>query len=147
MTGDEIYGDDADLRRWLEARGHPYVLAVACSHTLWHGGHQERADTLVVALPAGAWATFSAEQGSQGERLDDWAGIHLPYPSLPGMAQWLLARRRLSEPTEIASFRVFGPGATAVAELVRVAGLRWAIEESFEEAKGAVVLDQYEVRK
>ena len=31
--------------------------------------------------------------------------------------------------------------------LVRVAGTRWTIEECFEEAKGQVGLDQYEVRK
>ena len=30
-------------------------------------------------------------------------------------------------------------------ELVRVAGTRWAIEQYFEEAKGEVGLDQYEV--
>ena len=32
-------------------------------------------------------------------------------------------------------------------ELVRVAGRRWTIEECFEEAKGQVGLDQYEVRR
>ena len=52
----------------------------------------------------------------------------------------------LSDPTELAYYRVFGPADTPVAELVRVAGLRWAIEAGFEEAKGAVGLDQYEVR-
>jgi SRSO17 transposase len=31
--------------------------------------------------------------------------------------------------------------------LVYVAGMRWAIEESFEAAKGEVGLDQYEVRR
>ena len=31
--------------------------------------------------------------------------------------------------------------------MVRVAGMRWAIEASFEDAKGAVGLDHYEVRK
>ena len=30
---------------------------------------------------------------------------------------------------------------------MRVAGIRWAIEECFEEAKGQVGLDQYEVRR
>ena len=30
---------------------------------------------------------------------------------------------------------------------MKVAGIRWAIEECFEEAKGLVGLDQYEVRK
>jgi hypothetical protein len=29
VTGDEISGDDPDLRRWLEAEGHPYVPAVS----------------------------------------------------------------------------------------------------------------------
>ena len=34
-----------------------------------------------------------------------------------------------------------------MAELVQVADRRWAIEECFEEAKGQVGLDQYEVRR
>jgi SRSO17 transposase len=55
-------------------------------------------------------------------------------------------RRSLSDPTELAYFRAFGPETTALDELVRVAGIRWAIEESFEDAKGTVGLDQYEVR-
>jgi len=37
----------------------------------------------------------------------------------------------------------FGPAETPLPELVRVAGTRWAIEESFETAKGEVGLDQY----
>ena len=32
-------------------------------------------------------------------------------------------------------------------ELVRVAGARWAIEETFQTAKGEVGLDQYQVRR
>jgi SRSO17 transposase len=63
------------------------------------------------------------------------------------MAQWLLIRRSRSDPTELAYFRAFGPETTQLAELVRIAGMRWAIEESFEDAKGSVGLDQYEVRK
>jgi SRSO17 transposase len=35
VTGDEVYGNDTDFRRWLEARGQSYVLAVACQHPLW----------------------------------------------------------------------------------------------------------------
>ncbi len=34
-----------------------------------------------------------------------------------------------------------------LAELARVAGARWAIEESLERPKGTVGLDQYEVRR
>jgi SRSO17 transposase len=147
VTADTIYGDATELRRWLEAAGRPYVLAVSCAHPVWDDGRQTRADALVAALPAAAWATASAGAGSQGERLADWAWIALPYATAPGMGQWLLARRDPDDPTELAYFRAYGPAATAVAELVRVAGTRWAIEVAFEDAKGAVGLDQYEVRK
>jgi SRSO17 transposase len=147
VTGDEIYGNDPDLRRWLEGGGHPYLLAVSCSHAIWRNGSQEPAEALIAALPAEAWVTLSAGAGSKGERLYDWACVRLPYASPPGMAQWLLARRSLSEPTEIAYYRAFGPDDTAPPGLVRVAGMRWAIEESLQAAKGTVGLDQYEVRR
>jgi SRSO17 transposase len=147
VTGDEIYGDDSDLRGWLEATDHPYVLAVSADHRVWHDGAQMRADTLVATVPAAAWASLSAGDGSQGPRLYDWACLRLPYPTVPDRAQWLLARRSRSGPRECAYYRAFGPATKALAELVQTAGRRWAIEESFEDAKGVVGLDQYEVRK
>jgi SRSO17 transposase len=146
VTADEIYGDATDLRRWLETNHHAYVLAVSCAHPVWQDGVQTRADRLVAALPPSAWATCSAGAGSQGERLADWAWIRLPYGDEPGAAQWLLARRGLRDPTDLAYFRASGPAETAAAELIRVAGLRWAIEVGFEDAKGVVGLDHYEVR-
>ena len=146
MSGDAIYGDDGAFRRWLVAEHHPSVLAVSAHHPLWQRGTQERADHLIAALPPAAWAPRSAGAGSQGERLYDWACIQVPYESAPGTAHWLLARRSLSDPTEHAYYRVFGPADTPVATMVRVAGMRWAIEASFEDAKGAVGLDHYEVR-
>ncbi len=146
VTGDEMYGNDTELRRWLEQENHPYVVAVSCNHPLWHDGEQHRADALVASLPQAIWGTLSCGAGSQGERLYDWACIQLPYETAPGMSQWLLVRRSRSDPTELAYFRAFGPETTALDELVRVAGIRWAIEESFEDAKGTVGLDQYEVR-
>jgi SRSO17 transposase len=147
VTGDETYGDATDLRHWLEEKRRSYVVAVSCNHPLWHEGRQERADALVASLPAESWGTLSCGAGSQGERLYDWACLQLPYETVPGMMQWLLVRRKRSDPKELAYFRAFGRERTSVDELVRVAGTRWAIEESFEEAKGRVGLDQYEVRK
>ena len=147
VTGDAIYGDDTDLRRWLEGERQPYVLGVSGHHPIWQSGTQQRADALVAALPPAAWSRLSCGPGSQGERLYDWACTQLPYETAPGMAQWLLARRRLSDPTELAYFRAFGPAETSLEELVRVAGMRWAMEESLEDAKGVVGLDEYEVRK
>jgi len=147
VAGDEVYGDASDLRRWLEARSAAYVLAVSCSHMLWQAGQQQRAADLIASVPSASWVTLSAGAGSQGERLYDWTWIRLPYESAAGLAHWLLARRSLSDPTELAYYRAFGPADTTLARLVRVAGMRWAIEENFEDAKGMVGLDQYEVRK
>jgi SRSO17 transposase len=40
-----------------------------------------------------------------------------------------------------------GPAATSLVGLVRVAGARWAVEEAFQQVKGEVGLDHYEVRR
>jgi hypothetical protein len=47
---------------------------------------------------------------------------------------------------ELAFYRCFSPTRTTLAELVRVAGTRWAVEECFQSAKDQVGLDQYQVR-
>ena len=70
-----------------------------------------------------------------------------PVSRAAGKGYWLLARRRPAKPGELAYYVCFGPAGTALEELVRVAGTRWAIEECFEEAKGQVGLDQYKVRR
>jgi len=147
VVGDTVYSAD-ELRRWLEGQeGRSYVLAVPETHGLWTRGHQQTVEQLIAALPADAWTRLSAGEGSQGPRWYDWACLALPYAAASGQAHWLLARRRVSDPTKLAYYRVYGPAQTPVTEMVRVAGRRWTIEEGFEQAKGEVGLDQYEVRR
>ncbi|MEV7862602.1 hypothetical protein AB0O86_28210 [Streptomyces hirsutus] len=66
---------------------------------------------------------------------------------VPVRRRWALARRSLSRPEEIAYFLAYVPRETAVADLVRVAGMRWQIEECFQAAKNECGLDQCEVRR
>jgi SRSO17 transposase len=146
VVGDTIYSSD-EVRRWLEGQGRSYVLAVPSTHGIWTCAHQQTVEQLVQALPGAAWVRLSAGDGSQGPRWYDWACLALPYATAAGQAQWLLARRSVSDPTELAYYRVYGPADTPVTEMVRVAGRRWTIEEGFEQAKGEVGLDQYEVRR
>lgn len=63
------------------------------------------------------------------------------------MGRWLLMRRSIEEPEQIAYNLCYGSAQTSVQELIRIAGRRWVIEDSFEAAKGEVGLDEYEVRK
>ena len=151
VTGDEVYGGDRRLRGWLEERDLPHVLAVKRTEPLWaataRGPAQVAAADLVAVLPAAAWATLSAGDGAKGPRRYDWARVALRPLADPAKGHWLLARRSLADPTELAYYVCYGPAATALAELVRVAGTRWAVEECLEEAKGEVGLDHYEVRR
>jgi SRSO17 transposase len=146
VVGDTVYGNDRGLRAWLEAERRAYVLAVPRTHRVWIGSRQQTARVALAGLPAEAWARLSAGLGSQGPRWYDWAWIPLAGDCPPGWGRWLLARRSLSDPRELAYYRVFAPVGTPLEEAVRAAGSRWAIEEGFEQAKGEVGLDQYEVR-
>jgi hypothetical protein len=71
----------------------------------------------------------------------------LPYRSERGRAHWLMARRSISTPSEVAYYHVYAPDASSLAELVRIAGRRLPIEVGFQQAKGEVGLDQYQVRR
>lgn len=151
VTGDAVYGNDRRLRIWLEEQGQPFVLEVACKETLWswqeRGPQQVRADRLAEQIPAAHWERLSAGWGAKGPRLYDWARVRLFRPGWDGWEHWLLVRRSIAKPEELAYYVVFAPEGSRLAELVRVAGSRWAIEECLESAKGEVGLDQYEVRK
>ena len=142
MTGDSVYGADHRLRRRLEAHRRGYVLAVTSGQRL---GLIPVTAWLAKVPPRGGWLRLSAGDGAKGPRLYDWA--YLPYRgAAAGWRMGLLIRRSTTEPDDLTYYLTHAPEATGLAELVRVAGARWAIESCFEEAKGEVGLDQYEVR-
>jgi SRSO17 transposase len=151
VTGDEIYGSDRLLRVWLEQHAVPYVLAVRSNEPVWvlteHGPAQVAAAEVVAQLPPQRWRTLSAGDGDKGPRLFAWARVPLARLPEPGWGHWLLVRRSLEDPTDLAYYVCFGRTSTRLRQLVRVAGTRWAIEETFELGKGEVGLDDYEVRR
>ena len=146
VAADEVYGHDSKLRRFLEGRQMAYVLAVASDQRLWQPDFmQHRVDAIARSLPAPAWKRLSAGFGSKGERLYDWALLQLSKQD--GWARALLVRRSIEEKPECAYYLCYAPtGKDTLETLVRVAGQRWLIEQSFETAKGECGLDHYEVR-
>ena len=141
VLGDAIYGADRRLRMMLEARGKPYLLGIRGNDKLWSelDGRigQHAPEDLAKALPARAWRRLSAGAGSKGERLYDWARVRLVRLQEPPWDHWLLVRRSIADPEDLAYFVVFGPAATRLADLARVGGRRWLVEECFEAAKQA----------
>lgn len=150
VTGDEVYGQHSRLRRMLEERQMPYVMAVPVNQRVIARHNEKvgefRADGLAAMLPAQAWKKISAGAGSKGPRLYHWARAAIR-PLEETRSYWLLVRRSLSDPDDLAYYLCQGPERTPLRELVRVAGARWAIEETFQTAKGQVGLDQYQVRR
>jgi SRSO17 transposase len=152
VTGDTVYGGDRRLRRWLEEHAIRHVMAVKCTEPVWtltdRGPGQVAAQDLLAQVEPAQWLRLNAGDGSKGKRFYDWTRVPLwrwGWPTNVGF--WLLARRSLSDPGELAYYVCFAPADTPLVTLVQVAGRRWRVEEAFEQAKGEVGLDHYQVRQ
>jgi SRSO17 transposase len=146
VAADAVYGSDYHFRSALEKQGLGYVLGVRSDFCVCRGLRQARAKALLAEAPAGVWMRLSCGDGAKGPRLYDWALVPTNSPEPQRYARWLLIRRKVSDPAEVAYFACGGPPGTALQELVRVAGVRWSVEECFELAKGDCGLADYEVR-
>jgi SRSO17 transposase len=146
FTADETYGQAKWLQAWLEDQDVWYVMAIRCSDTVTMPEGERRADALIAALPARSWQQISAGAGAHGPREYHWARIPVRAGWPRGRGHWLLARRSLSDPSEIAYYACYGPRRSSTADLAWTAGSRWHIEECFQQAKNEAGLDQYQAR-
>lgn len=73
--------------------------------------------------------------------------IILAHKGLPQKEVWLLVRRTLEKDPTYSFFISNAPMSTRLSTFVWLSGLRWSIEQCFEETKSELGMDQYEVRK
>jgi SRSO17 transposase len=146
FTADEAYGQAKYLRAWLEERDVFHVLAIRRSDTFTTSTGEQRADTLIAAAPSRSWQRLSVGAGAHGPREYHWARIAIRTGPRPGRGHWVLARRSISDPAEIAYYACYGPRRSTLADLAWIAGSRWHVEECFQQAKGEAGLDHYQVR-
>jgi SRSO17 transposase len=146
VTADSGYGRSHAFRRWLEQRDQAYAIMIPRTTAVEYQGRRERAEQLGERLPEDAWV--SVPTGGEGHDMPahQWVCLPLSAPGAKGWRRWLLIRRPLEDPSDLAYYLAYGPEETPLQELVRVCDRRWAIEEDFAQAKGEVGLDQYEVR-
>jgi SRSO17 transposase len=150
VLADSLYGSDYALRRMLEARGQPYVLAVRSNQHLRflteEGLIQTDPAFLASELAGEDWQALSAGEGAKGPRLYHWARLPLNWTTQDGFERWLLFRRSIRNSDEIAYYFVHSRQGTSLAEMAGAAGLRWTIEECFLRAKDDLGLDHCEAR-
>jgi SRSO17 transposase len=173
VAADELYGDSPTFRDGVDALGKWYFTEIKKNTPIWctrpkvhipkwngHGRHPTRLrlrnpnqhPTLVKELtrkiPKRDWVPAVIKEGSKGPIACEFAFLRVieSRANLPAAELWLIIRRNLDDPSIIKYYFSNAPVKTPLNEFVRISGMRWPIETIFEEAKGEVGLDHYEMR-
>jgi SRSO17 transposase len=117
-------------------------------------------ETLAAQLGRRRWRRYRILEGRKGPIVADFVALRARASrsgyreGLPGPEVWVLLRRPLpvpgqTDPTKAPELKYYFSNAAAdtpLAELIRICGMRWPIECCFEEGKGELGMDQYELR-
>jgi SRSO17 transposase len=174
VAADELYGDSPAFRDGVAALGKWYFTEIKSNTSVWRARPEvhipERKEgrgrpptrlrlchpsdrpvqvnELAAGIPKEDWTRATIKEGSKGPIVCDFAFLRLieSRKNLPGPEVWLIIRRNLEDPSVIKYYFSNAPAETPVIEFVRISGMRWPIESIFEEAKGEVGFDHYEMR-
>jgi SRSO17 transposase len=173
VATDALYGDSPAFRDGVAATGKYYFTAIKETTLIWctppkvhvppwsgHGRHPTRlrlrdirkhpipVQQLVQKIQKQAWVQAVIKEGSKGPIVCDFAFLRVTESrgGLPAAELWLILRRNLNDPSKVKFYFSNAPVNTPLQEFVRISGMRWPIESIFEEAKGEVGMDHYEMR-
>jgi SRSO17 transposase len=113
VTADEVYGQAVPLRDYLEHEKISYVLAVRRTEkiTTTTGVNTPEA---MIAAPGTQWRRINAGDGTKGPRVSDWALIHLPPADTPHGHRYILARRNINDPSDLAYYFCYSENETPI---------------------------------
>ncbi len=95
------------------------------------------------------WYRRQVSEGTKGPIVYEYTRrqVILSVAGLPQKTVWLLIRRTLGDDPKYSFFISNASSSTRLKTLIWLSGLRWAIEQCFEESKSELGMDHYEVRK
>ncbi|GLI35875.1 hypothetical protein [Desulforhabdus amnigena] len=107
-----------------------------------------RLDALSQKIPDAFWYRRTVSEGTKGPITYEFTKrrVTLCKDGLPARTVWLVMKRSLDH-TKCWFFISNAPLSTRLSTFVWLSGIRWAVEQCFEESKGEVGMDHYEVRK
>jgi len=95
------------------------------------------------------WYRRKVSEGTKGPIEYEFTRMRvvLSKNGLPQKTVWLIIKRTLGNNPTYSYYMSNAPESTKLETFVWLSGLRWAIEQCFEETKSELGMDQYEVRK
>ncbi|MFL5807515.1 MAG: IS701 family transposase [Roseiflexaceae bacterium] len=173
LAADALYGNSPAFRDGVAELSLYFFSAISCDTLVWrrqvalivpsYGGKGRkprklklktpsnvpyRVDFLAKRLPKSAWTRTTIKEGSKGPIVSDVAMVRVTEAraGLPGPRLWLVIRRNVADMSDVCYYLSNAPETTTEAELARMLGMRWPVELTFEQGKGEVGMDDYEVR-
>ena len=173
VVADAEYGDNRTVRQALHRWRLPYAMGISPTLTVFRGTPTLRVDraqppprnrregwpdqepvtvrALSEALPARAWRRVAWRNGTN----PPWAADFVAQRVTPATdwrhrrlapAVWLLCERGLGPTGRRKHYLVSLPATASLAQLVRLAHHRWAIEQHYQDFKSELGLDHFEGR-
>jgi SRSO17 transposase len=105
--------------------------------------------TVAASLPASSWYRRKVSEGTKGPIEYAFARkrVTLCKEGLPERTVWLVIKRTLGAEPSYSYYISNAPVSTPLRTFVWLSGLRWAIEQCFEESKTELGMDHDEIRK
>jgi len=172
VLGDEEFGRDTTLLDRVAGLGYWYLMEVPVDTRIWperpqaevpewkgRGRKPCRARLVAEApapktvvevgdqLPAEAWQRYTLHEGSKGPLVADVACVRVVAVrnGLPGSEVWLVIRRDVLR-GEMKYFLSNAPPETPVTQLAWLSAARWPVEQSIEDCKDELKMNQYAMR-
>ena len=173
VVADAEYGDNSIVRRTLHRLRLPYALGISPTLTVFRGTPTLRIDpqqppprnrragwpdqeavgvrTLSDALPPRTWRRVAWRNGTNPPWAADFAAVRVT-PATDWQQRrlapeiWLLCERGLGPTGRRKHYLVSLPATASLAQLVRLAHHRWAIEQYYQDCKTELGLDHFEGR-
>jgi SRSO17 transposase len=145
----------SETRCWLqrprtEDKSYRYKGAVRAKRVVVDSGSEpSTVAALAASLPASSWYRRKVSEGTKGAIEYAFARkrVTLCKDGLPDRTVWLVIKRTLGAEPSYAYAISNAPASTPLSTFVWLSGLRWAVEQCFEEGKTELGMDHYEVRK
>jgi SRSO17 transposase len=156
LVADEEFGRDGALLDALEERHQRYLVEVPCNTTAWISKPARQTpdefvqsvQEIAAALSSTEWHTIKLRDGAKGPLAFEFARVRIwsVRHRHVGPPLWLLIRRTLERTPEVKYYLSNAAYDTPLRTMAEATGVRWRVEEFFEDGKSQLGMAEYEAR-